>query len=103
MCEDVVGYQQIRRPLGCEVDGNLSTEETHLRRHAFRDRDFCDVGGWLHAEHRYAELLEVPKEITVVRRDLDHEAVGAEPKPLTCVRGKAGRVVEPSRRVRREV
>ena len=57
-------------------------EEADLRRHACGDRHLGDVGGRLDAEHRDAGRDEVPQQVAVVARDLDHQRRGPEPDAL---------------------
>ena len=62
-----------------------------------------DVGGGLDAEHGDPALVEVLQQVAVVGGELDHVAVGPELEALDHLLDVAAGVLEPGRRVRREV
>ena len=66
-------------------------------------RGLGHVGGRLDAEHRHAQRQEVLQQIAVVAGKLDDEAVRPEPQPILDHVAVGARVLDPARRVGREV
>ena len=70
---------------------------------ALLDGDLGDVGGRLDAEHGHAALDEVLQQVAVVAGDLDDLAERVRARTARSSLGVALGVLEPARRVRREV
>ena len=80
MREDVVGVDDVGElAFRGEPPGKLLVEELNQRRDALGlDRELRDVGRGLDAENRDAALLVELQQISIVARDLDHEACRPE-------------------------
>ena len=63
-----------------ELRGKPRAEEVDPRRNALLDRHLGDVGRRLDAEHGHAERQKVLKQVSVVAREFDDQAVRAEPE-----------------------
>ena len=66
------------RPSATSSAASRVAEEVDPRRNALVDRHLGDVGGRLDAEHGNAERQKVLKQVAVVARELDDQAVRAE-------------------------
>ncbi len=97
--EDEIGVAAFAREPGPE----LRAEELGDGLHAARDRRLGDVQRRLDPEHRDALREEVLQEISVVRRELDDEAVPPEREPLAHLVDVRARMLDPGVRVGREV
>ena len=81
--ENVVGDDRVGLPpLAPQPLRKPRAEELLQGRHAGRLGRLGLRGRRVDAEHRHVELEEVVEEVAVVRGDLDHEAVLAEPEEL---------------------
>ena len=63
---------------GDELRGEPRPEKVHPGRNALVDRHLGDVGCRLDPEHGNAERQKVLKQVSVVARELDDQAVGAK-------------------------
>ena len=104
MRKHVVRHDQIGGHAACgQLLGEGAPEEPHLGRNTGTHRHLRDVGGRFHPEHRHTGRNEVPQEVPVVARDLEHQRARVEAEPLARNPDKPGRVVEPGLRVGGEV
>ena len=104
MGEHVVAEQEVGAPLAPPALRAVSTPKNSTTRgHALGHGDLRDVGGGLDAEHRHPALDEVLQEVAVVGGELHDVARSVEAPPLDHLLDVAARVLQPGRRVRREV
>ena len=100
----VVGHDQIRRPV-LLADGGAGgrVQELGERGHPRLARRRADVHRRLDAEAADAPVHQVPQQVPVVARHLDHEGVRPERQPPDGVRDERAGVFHPGGRVRGEV